>query len=608
MFSTSWSRTSGAGACALVVSIAVPFSTQANATEVLPEMVVTATKVPQAAESVLADFSVVDRQAIERSGATSISEVLDLLPGVEVVTYGQAGIYVRGADPRAVAVFLDGIRIDYQDKNGGGARLGEIPLAIVERVELVRGPLSGLYGANAMSGAVQIFTTSSDKGDHKAVEVGIGTDGLRQGSFSIRRRPAEGFGLRLAVNERSGDGYDSSPELANTPANLRFYERSVTMGVDLEFSERDALSLVTVSTQNGGDYIDQYSSRFPANLQTDHTNSHFALTWRRDWRDDLKGKFLVSSSRMATVGSLPDSYVNRTSTISYDLELEANSSLISGGVERKYDRLAAQADVYNSAAVFEGKGQNAIYVGYGRTSDGSAFQGNLRLEDDETYGSNRAAGVSYGMSLSEGWKISVGSSTGFRAPTVEQIYGGYGSLTIKPESSISKEITLRYARDESSGAIVFYKTKFKDKFGYDSSYNHTNINRASVEGVTLSGKTRWRNLDLGGSLDLMDPRNDTTGKQLNLRAKRSAAFNVSSRYGQWISGVTLRLRGPRFNEAANTNVLAGDGLVDLTSERKINGAWALKFRVSNVLNKVYRDQKEDLAPGRRVYIGLIWRD
>jgi len=197
MFFSSKLRASSAGTCALAISVFAPFSTHAQVTEVLPEMVVTATKVPQRAESVLADVSVIDREAIDRSGATTIGDLLDSLPGIEVVVYGQAGIYVRGADPRAVAVFVDGVRIDYQDKNGGGARLGEIPLAIVEKIEVVRGPLSGLYGANAMAGVIQIFTLSPDRGSYKTLEFGLGSHGLRHSVFSLQSETDQG--VRLGV-------------------------------------------------------------------------------------------------------------------------------------------------------------------------------------------------------------------------------------------------------------------------------------------------------------------------------------------------------------------------------------------------------------------------
>ncbi|MDO7718367.1 MAG: TonB-dependent receptor plug domain-containing protein, partial [Burkholderiaceae bacterium] len=134
----------------LLLAIGFPLASHAQMT--LPVTVVTATKVPQRVEDVLADVSVVSREDIVASGAATVETFLATLPGIQMVSTGQAGVYMRGADPRMVAVFIDGVRVDYQDKNGAGARFAQIPLSTVERIEVIRGPVSGVYGANAMAG------------------------------------------------------------------------------------------------------------------------------------------------------------------------------------------------------------------------------------------------------------------------------------------------------------------------------------------------------------------------------------------------------------------------------------------------------------------------
>jgi len=115
MFFSSKLRASSAGTCALAISVFAPFSTHAQVTEVLPEMVVTATKVPQRAESVLADVSVIDREAIDRSGATTIGDLLDSLPGIEVVVYGRLvfmfAVLTRVQSPSLSMGFASTIRI-----------------------------------------------------------------------------------------------------------------------------------------------------------------------------------------------------------------------------------------------------------------------------------------------------------------------------------------------------------------------------------------------------------------------------------------------------------------------------------------------------------------
>ncbi len=102
------------------------------------------------------------------------------------------------------------------------------------------------------------------------------------------------------------------------------------------------------------------------------------------------------------------------------------------------------------------------------------------------------------------------------------------------------------------------------------------------------------------------PGDDTTNKRLSLRAHRSASLSIAAPVERWRVGGSLRTRGFRYHEAANTNRLPGDGLLDLSAQRKIVKDWSLKVRVQNALDKVYRDQKDDLAPGRQIYVGAVW--
>ena len=587
----------------LLLAIGFPLASHAQMT--LPVTVVTATKVPQRVEDVLADVSVVSREDIVASGAATVETFLATLPGIQMVSTGQAGVYMRGADPRMVAVFIDGVRVDYQDKNGAGARFAQIPLSTVERIEVIRGPVSGVYGANAMAGAIQIFTYDPELPSQRVAELGVGSDGYQFGAVTLGDTTEGGARFRLSANATSGDGYDSKPELANVSANLPFSEQNLSLGVDLPIDNKNNLRVNVNALSGSNEYVDQWSSSFPNNLRSNYSNVHTGAQWSHAWRSDLDGSLSVSNSRLATEGGLPDAYVTRASAISYDLAYRADAGVFTAALERKYDRLRAVADVYNTA-VYAGKGQNAIAVGFGRLRDGQGLQVNLRLDDDEIYGLHRAWSAAYGIALDQRFQLSFGAGTGVRSPTVEQIYGQYGNRAIKAESSRTNEVSLTYREGSNEARVTAYASKYVDKFGNDSSFNHVNIDKASVEGVTFSASKTIAKIRLSGSLDFMDARDDTTNKRLNLRAHRSASLSISAPVERWRVGGSLRARGFRYHEAANTNRLPGDGLLDLSAQRKIVKDWSLKVRVQNALDKVYRDQKDDLAPGRQIYVGAVW--
>ena len=126
----------------------------------LSETVVAATRTPQPLADLVADISIVDRETIESSGTTGLADLLARLPGVEFSRNGgpgtTTGVFLRGAESRFTAVYIDGVRIDSQST--GGAPWESIPLGLIDRIEVLRGPAGAVYGSDALGGVVQIFT------------------------------------------------------------------------------------------------------------------------------------------------------------------------------------------------------------------------------------------------------------------------------------------------------------------------------------------------------------------------------------------------------------------------------------------------------------------
>ena len=147
--------------CVLPTSAQTPAPTPMGT---LAEVVVTATRVLQPLTDLVADVTIVDRSQIERSGATGLGDVLARLPGIEMARNGGLGgitsVYVRGAETRFTAVFIDGVRVDSQGT--GGASWDVIPLSQVDRIEVLRGPAGAVYGSDAMGGVIQIFTRKGE--------------------------------------------------------------------------------------------------------------------------------------------------------------------------------------------------------------------------------------------------------------------------------------------------------------------------------------------------------------------------------------------------------------------------------------------------------------
>src|SRR3990167_8831026 len=172
-------RSALAVACGLV--LAAPFVAQATDADDVGQVVVTASRAPQPISRVLADVSVITRDEIERRGSASAVDLIAALPGFEISRTGGpasiTGVFLRGAESRHLLVLIDGVRVDTQS-GAGGATWEALPASQIERIEVVRGPASAVYGSDAMAGVVQIFTRQGQGPARVEVGFGVGTLGL----------------------------------------------------------------------------------------------------------------------------------------------------------------------------------------------------------------------------------------------------------------------------------------------------------------------------------------------------------------------------------------------------------------------------------------------
>ncbi|MGA0991486.1 MAG: TonB-dependent receptor, partial [Burkholderiaceae bacterium] len=214
----------------------------------LPEVVVTATRVNTPLEDVVRDVTVLGREEIEASGASTLVELLGRLPGV--VGVGDARLYIRGAEARMTAVYVDGVRVDRQDAltPGGGAPWDVLPLDDVERIEVLRGTASSLYGSDGMGGVVLISTASEDQSTRATL--GLGSSQGRLVGLKLKRASGE-IRASLALASEQNDGYDERPDLVHSPANLP--QQSSQASGAIHFGQRDTGGEVTLGFRRGWD-------------------------------------------------------------------------------------------------------------------------------------------------------------------------------------------------------------------------------------------------------------------------------------------------------------------------------------------------------------------
>ena len=605
----------------LALSVCWPLAAQAQADAALATTVVTANRTAQALADLVGDVSIVDRSTIERSGATGLADVLARLPGVQFVRNGGQGsatsVYLRGAESRYTAVYLDGVRLDSQAT--GGVQWEQIPLSQIERIEVLRGPAAAVYGSDAIGGVVQLFTKKGEAGK-PALYAGVGAGSHRswrtEAGVSGRTGSDNAIDYALGVNKEKSRGFDTQPLRLRRPADgvrnpdRDGYERlSGNASVGLQINRAHRVEATLLASQLESQYDAPMASATSA-LVDDRNHNRLrtaGLTWSGKWTEAYTTRLQVTDSH-ARYATSPSVYRTETDLRGYlwQNEYRLGAHLLSATLERREDAL-------QNGAIDRDRSQNALALGYGFNQGPHALQLHVRRDHDSEFGGKSTGSAAYGYALTPQWRATVSAGTSFRAPTLYQRFSSYGVASLKPEEGRNVEAGLRWTQGASSAGIVAYRNRVRNMiiFGaagpcLDQFGCYENVGQAQYQGVTLSGNHSIGNVQLRASLDFQDPEDRISGKQLARRAKRYGTFGADTQLAGWTLGAELQATGRRYDNAANTNVLGGYTLLNLYASTQVARDFTLTARVDNLADKQYETARLYDTGGRMVWVGVKW--
>lgn len=594
---------------ALPLALAAAFPSIAQ-TQLAP-VVVTATRVAQPITDVVADVTLIDRATIERSGAGGLADLLVRAPGIAMTRNGGPGattsLYIRGAETRFTAVFVDGVRVDSQST--GGASWNALPLSQIDRIEIVRGPAAAIYGSDAIGGVIQIFTRKGEGGFSPTVEMGAGSHGtykLAVGmsggtdtvdySLGLAREISTGFNAQPTVNSDM-DGYQS-----NSVSGRLGFKVNAAHRVEATFmrNELDA-------------QYDGFTTGFD-----DHSLSRLqavGLNWTARWSDAYSTRVSIGQGD-ERYQTKPSVYITDTSVTSYLFhnEYRMGVHVFSADLERREDKL----NNASTTPVVTNRSQDALALGYGLRLGAHTVQLNARHDQDSEFGAVSTGSAAYAYAVTPAWRVTASMGTAFRAPTLFQRFSSYGVATLTPETARNREIGLKYDAGSEKFGVVVYRNTVSDLITYVSGagtcangtgtyagcYGNTAL--AQYEGITFTASKHLGGVALSGSLDLQNPYDVTTGKQLARRAKQLATLAADTRISNWNVGAELQATGERFNNANNTQRLAGYALLNLHASTPLNREWSLLGRVDNLLDQKYETAQGYATAGQTFYVGLKW--
>jgi vitamin B12 transporter len=593
----------------------------ARADDQLDPLVVTATRMPQPVSKSLADVTVIGRDAIERQVAGSVADVLRTVPGVSITRNGDSAsttsVMIRGSETRHVLVLVDGVPMDSQST--GGATWEAIPLQWVERIEVVRGPASVVYGSDAMGGVVQIFTRKGKGAPHVEAGLGLSDQSTLNGDLSLMGAVGA-WDFALGVAAETSHGFNASTtSRAGKAAADRDGHTSNTAQFKLGWlaapGQRVQLGL-------SGQHVNNMYDASPTSNLNDQAlkdSSHADLSWTADWLPNWRSAVALGQSTDAYEART--SYIYNTSTrvqtASVVNQLKLGDHALRATLERREDHLLnSDLPVLGDA----GRGDqaaNALGLGYEWQSELGALSGTLREDHSDRFGAHRTGALAAAWVIQPGDRLRASVGTAFRSPTLYQMFSTYGDPNLKPESSRTRELAFTHERDGLNLGITAFRTTYDQLIGFgalgtclsdDPIYGgcYRNTAHAVIQGVTLSGGFMVMDVRLTASADFLSPKNSDTGKLLQRRAQREGKMRAEWAWADWLMGAQAQVVGKRFDDVNNTKALGGYALYGLDASRHLTPETSVVLRVDNLANHAYQTAMNYAQAPRTVFIGLRW--
>ena len=581
-------------------------------------IVVTATRELAPLTPTLRDTIVITREELEDSGALSLPEVLQRLGNVELRSNGGAGqpvgIFVRGASPTQTLVLIDGLRAG--SATAGTTALEHIPLELVERIEIVKGPMSSLYGSDAMGGVIQVFTRGRDvphlfgsaaygSNNDRRLSAGVSTiDGNASASLSFGARKVD---PPSATNALAGFFFSSDRDpYENAFVNARAAYKLFTG----ETVALDAFATRSTTHYDGGSGTqDDRNNETVEGVKLSSSNN-FTGAW--------SSKLAIGTARDKLVyhGSFEGFFETRQDQASWIHEVKTQAGSVVAGYEEVHQQVKPATTTDESGTEFteytrDKRRTRSIFASYNEGWQNNRLEANVRRDDIQELGGHNTGSVSYGYTWSPMLRFSLTGGRGFRAPTFNDLYAPAifgGNPALKPERSKSKEITLAGQLKPLDWRLTAFDTRYDDLILYDADVNQVvNVASARVRGVEAAIELAWLGLKWRGNATFQRPRDEVTGKRLPSRAEQFGSLDVSRDFaGAWNAGIHVTASGARYDsddEDAATR-LAGYAVVDARVRYRWQPHVTVELSATNLADHHYQGALGYDAPRRGVMLNV----
>ena len=580
--------------------------------ETLPEIVVTATRVEESPQDVTQDITLITKDDIEKKGVEFITDALESYTDIGIVQNGGVGknatLFLRGGSPNQTVMMIDGVKV--KSPTTGSLDLAGIIIDDIERIEVIKGPQSTLYGSEAMAGVINIITK---KGRGKP-KLTVSAEG---GSFSTYKTTASISGAKDVWDYRVTASYFDTGGISAAKGGTEadgYTNKSISTKIGLMPSDKLGVELNLRYFEDISE-LDSYSwgVGMVDDLNYVQDGKHYLIS--------AKGMFSILDSyeQTLTLSSIgdnlkfedPDTSSNRTSidttmqTADWQHNLYISDTTWTGGIE--YRKEAGEIkdnfnkEVDNKAFYLNGKVK--------LFDDSFILNAGLRNDEHKTAGiktTYRIGGLydfkPYGLKLKGNY------GTGFRAPSLNELYYPFfGNTNLKPEKSESYDIG--FEKDLYGDRLLlnaaYFNQQYQDLIEYDfATFTAQNIGKAEIKGIELGlAAAITEDVNLKASHTNMDTVDKDSNKPLTRRPTNKFNSSIEYKGRKFIAIGEYAFVSERYDSAVDRN-LSQYSLVNLKGRYFISDSITLFARVDNLFNENYEEAGNYGVPGVSAFGGV----
>lgn len=614
-------------ALSLAVAAAFPALSQTGTSSELRETVVIASRVATPVTDVIADVSIIDREALERAGQSSLRDILAQQPGIQMGSNGSyrsnSSIFLRGASNSQTIVLIDGVRVG--SATSGGASFENLPLARIERIEILRGAASALYGPDAVGGVIQIFTREPADGLALSASAGFGSDGQRQADASVRGSTGA-IGYSLGVSREKARGISSVSNPASTSFNPDadgFTSTSVDAKLTARINREHGLTLSVLHSDteyqfDGLPFPNPLGlTKLTSDARAKPKLNNATVKWDAQWRPHWKSTLTAGTSDEESVSEyyrLSDARFggsSRFNTQRKQLTWQNDFKLGKDVLSVLFEDRSEAVDSSTNYAVKQREVRSAL-ASYALNRERWNALAVIRNDNNSQFGSFNNWALSAGYRLTEGLRAVASVGTSFQAPTFNQLYfPGFGNPALVPQRNRATEVGLKYQQGNVALGAVAYHNNIQ---GFIIPSTNVQSSLAVLRGVTLSADVQSGPTSYSLSYDYADPRSYSSVPASNdLRLVRIAQNVLNARVTHRMGDVSvfgeLKLSSNREDAkvvGTGRDTLPGYSVLNAGVTWKVQKNVSLLARINNLTDTRYMLANGFSMPGRNVFASVSW--